>query len=109
MNTKVVIDLLDWPQFNAATTGLRLLRQAPTDTSVFTKPSPLGKRHNFDKNPWHINYWVIDKDTSVKVSPTPVKNAASTFDIGNANNKTDIASHWLLICATYTMMDSNQP
>jgi hypothetical protein len=27
MNTKVVIVLLDWPQFNAATTGLKLLRQ----------------------------------------------------------------------------------
>ena len=32
-NTKVVIVLPDWPQFNAATTGLRLLRQVSIGTS----------------------------------------------------------------------------
>jgi hypothetical protein len=45
MNTKAVIVLPDWPQFNATTTGLKLLRQIQTDIHVFTKPSPLGKRH----------------------------------------------------------------
>ena len=73
MNTKAVIVLLDLPQFNATTTGLRLLRQIPTYILV-------GKRHIVVKIPWPINYRVIDKDTSVKVSPTPMKNAASTFD-----------------------------
>ena len=43
MNTKVVIILPNWPQFNATTIGLRLLRQVPIDTPVFTKASPLGK------------------------------------------------------------------
>jgi hypothetical protein len=46
MNTKAVIILPNWPQFNAATIGLILLSQVPIDTPVFTKPSPLGiKRH----------------------------------------------------------------
>jgi hypothetical protein len=36
MNTKVVIVLPNLPQFNAATTGLRLLRQVPIDTPMFT-------------------------------------------------------------------------
>ena len=40
LNTKALIVLPNWPQFNAATTGLRLLRQVPIDTPVFTKPSP---------------------------------------------------------------------
>ena len=43
MNTKVVFVLLDWPQFNAATTGLRLLRQVLINTLVLTKPFPFGK------------------------------------------------------------------
>jgi hypothetical protein len=73
MNTKVVIVLLDWPQFNATTTGLKLLRQIQTNTPVFTKQSLLGKRHTLVKVPWPINYWVIDKDTSVKLSPPLVK------------------------------------
>ena len=76
MNTKVVSILLDWPQFDATTTGLRLLRQISTDTLVFTKLSPFGKRHIVVKVPWPINYWAIDKDTSMKVSPTLVKDAA---------------------------------
>ena len=82
MEIKVVIVLLDQPQFNTTTTGLRLLRQVPIDTPVFTKPSPLGKRHNVDKVPWPINCWVIENDTYVKVSPTLVKSVASTFDVG---------------------------
>jgi len=49
MNTKVVLVFPDWPQFNAATTGLKLLHQVPTHTLVFTKPSPLGKKHNVVK------------------------------------------------------------
>ena len=36
LSTKALIVLPDWPQFNAATTGLRLLRQAHIDTPVFT-------------------------------------------------------------------------
>ena len=52
MNTKVVIGLLDWPQFNKATFGLRLWRQISADTPVFTKPSPLGKRHTIVKATW---------------------------------------------------------
>ena len=51
MNTKDVIDFLDWPKLNAATTGLKLLRQVQTNTLVFTKPSPLGKRHTLYKVP----------------------------------------------------------
>ena len=47
LNTNALIVLPNWPQFNAAITGLRLLRQAPIDTPVFTKPSPLGKRHTY--------------------------------------------------------------
>ncbi len=80
MNTKVVIVLLDWPRFNAVTTVLTLLRQVSTDTPVFTKPSPLGKRHIVVKVPWPINYWGIDKDTFVKVSPTPMKGVASLLN-----------------------------
>jgi len=55
-NTKVVIVLLNSPQFNAATKGLQSLRQLPIDATIFTKPSPLGKRHIIDKVPWPINY-----------------------------------------------------
>ena len=43
LNTKALIVLPNWPQFNATTTGLRSLRQVPINTPVFTKPSPLGK------------------------------------------------------------------
>ena len=64
MNTKAVIILQNWPQFNATTIGLiGLLRQVSIDTPVFPKPSPLGKRHTVVKVPWTINYWGIDKDT----------------------------------------------
>jgi hypothetical protein len=83
LNTKALIVLRILPQFNATTTGLRLLRQVPIDTLVFTKPSPLGKRHTIIKVPWPINYWVIDKDTSVKVSPSPVKSVDSPLNIKN--------------------------
>jgi len=51
MITEVVIVLLYWPQINAATNGLRLLRQIPANTLVFTKPSPLGKRPTAVKVP----------------------------------------------------------
>ena len=76
---------------------------------MFTKPSSLGKRHIVVKVPWSINYWVIDKDTYVKVSPTPVKSVASTFDVGNANGKSNIASHWLPTATSLTIMHPNQP
>jgi hypothetical protein len=76
---------------------------------VFTKPSPLRKRHNPVKVPWPINYLVIDKDTSVKVSPTHVKSVVSTCDIDNINNKYNISDYWLPSAATLIIMDPNQP
>ena len=78
LNTKALIVLPNLPQFNAATTGLTLLRQVPIDTPVFTQPSPLGKRHTFVKVPWPIHYRVIDKDTPMKVSPPHVKSVDSS-------------------------------
>ncbi len=60
--------------------------QVPTDTLVFTKPSPLGKRHIVVKVPWPIQYWVIDKDTSVNVSPTHVKSVVSSLNVVIANS-----------------------
>jgi hypothetical protein len=45
----------------------------------------------------------------VKVLPTHVKSAASTFDAINANSKSDIASQWLPTAATLTIIDPNQP
>jgi hypothetical protein len=83
MNTKIVIALPDKPQFNAAITGLRLLRQVPLDIPVFTKPSPLEKKHNVVKVPWPIVYWVIDRDTHVKVSPIPMQNMGSSIGMDN--------------------------
>jgi len=109
INTKVVIVLLYWPQFNEATTGLRLLSQILTDTLVFTKSSPLKKRNNVVKVPWFINYWVANKNTPMKVSATRVKSVISASNVGNANSKFDIASHWLPTTATITIMDPNQP
>ena len=49
---------------------------------MLTKPSLLGKKHSVVKVPWPINYWVIDKDTFVKVSPTLVKSVASPLNLG---------------------------
>jgi hypothetical protein len=94
-NTKAVIVLPEWPQFKSVTTGLKLLEQIPIDTLVFTKPSPFGKRHNLVKVPWPINYWVIDKDTPVKVAFTHVQSVSSLVDVTNSTNQYDIASHWL--------------
>ena len=45
-NTKALIVLPEWPRFKFVTTGLKFLEQIPIDTPVFTKPSPLGIRHN---------------------------------------------------------------
>ena len=53
-NTKAVIILPAWPLFKSMTTGLKLLEQIQVDTPVFTKPSPLGIRHNLVKVPWPI-------------------------------------------------------
>jgi hypothetical protein len=92
MNTKVIIVLPNWPQNNATTNKLRLLRQVPIDTLVFTNSSALGKRHVVVKVPWHRNYWVIDKDTSAKVSPLHVNSDVTSLNVGNANSKSDIAS-----------------
>ncbi len=109
MITKALIILPNWSQFNAATTGLNSLRQIPTDTPVFNKPSPLGKRHTVVKVPWPINYWAVDKDTSAKVSPPLVKSVDSPLNSSNTNSKTDIASHWLPIAAAFTIVDPYQP
>jgi len=75
----------------------------------FTKPSPLGIIHNLVKVPWQINYWVIDKDTPVKVSSTHVQSVSSPIDITNGTNQSDIASHWLPSAAVLTIMDPNEP
>ena len=109
MNTKVVIVLPNWPQFNNDTHGLKLLRQIHNDTHVFTKPSPLGKRHTLVKVPWPINYCVRDKDTYVKVSTTLVKGVALSSNIDNTNSKSDIVAHWRPTSASLTIMDPNQP
>ena len=61
------------------------------------------------KVPWPIHYWVIDKETVLKVSPTHVKNVVSFLNVGDANSKSDIASHWLPTAASLTIMDPNQP
>ncbi len=95
LNTKALIVLPNWPQFNVATIGLRLLRQVPIDTPVFTKQSPLGKRHTVRKIPWPINYWVIDKDTSVKASSPHVKSVDLPLTMDETNNKSNIAFKWL--------------
>ncbi len=77
---------------------------------MFTNLSPLGKRYNVVKVPWPINYWVIDKDISIAVSPTPVKSVVLPLNVVNANSKSDNAySHWLPTDATLTIMDLNQP
>ena len=82
-NTKAVIVLIiqNWPQFNAAASGLRFMRQVHTNTPEFTKPSPLGKKHPVVKFSWPIHYSVIDTETFVKMSPTIVKSVASSFNV----------------------------
>ncbi len=95
LNTKALIVLPNWPQFNAATTGLRLLRQVPIDT-----PVSLGKRHTAVKILWPINYWVIDKDTSVKASPPLVKSVDLLLTMDEPNNKSNINN----IMVTYIMV-----
>jgi len=90
-------------------TGLKLLEQIPNDTPAFTKQSPLGIRHNLVKVPWPINYWVIDKDTPVKVSSTPVQSVSSPVDVTNSTNQSDIASHWSPSATVLTIMDTNEP
>jgi len=75
---------------------------------MFTKPSYSGKRHTLVKVPWPLNYWVIDKDTYVKVPPTLVKSVAPICEIDNTNSKSDIVAHWLPTAAVLTIMDPNQ-
>jgi hypothetical protein len=72
---------------------------------MFTKPSPLRKRHTIVKVHWPINYWVIDKDTPVKVLPTLGNSVVPSLTVGNTNSKSDIASHWLPTAATITIVD----
>jgi hypothetical protein len=55
-----------------------------------------------------MNYWVIDKDNQVKISLALVKSMVS-FDVSNANSKSDIDSHWLPTAASLPIMDPNQP
>ena len=108
-NTKAVIVLPEWPQFKSVTTGLKLLEQIPVDTPVFTKPSPSRMRHSLMKVPWPINYWVIDKDTPVKVLSTPVQSESYPVDVTNSSIQFDIASHWFPSAAVLTIMDPNEP
>jgi hypothetical protein len=91
------------------TIGLKLLEQIPIDTPVFTKPSHLRIGHKLVKVPWPINYLVIDKDTPLKVSSTPVQSVNSRIDIPNSTNQFDIASHWLPSVVVLTIMDPNEP
>ncbi len=107
LSTKTLIVLPNWPQLNSATTRLRLVRQVPIGTPVFIKPSPLGKRHNFVKVPWPLNYWVIDKDTYVKVSPPHVKSVDLSLTLDESNSKTEIAYQWLPTVVALTIMDPN--
>jgi hypothetical protein len=86
-----------------------LLRQIPTNTPIFTKPSPLKNKHTIAKVPWPMNYWVIDKDTLVNVSPPLVKRVGSSLNMGKTNSKSEIASHWLPTTDALTIMDPNQP
>ncbi len=86
-----------------------MLRHVPNDIPVLTKPYPLGKRHNAVIVPWPINYWFIDKDSPVKMSPTRVKSVVSSLDIGITKSKSDIDSHWLATTASLTITDPNQP
>jgi hypothetical protein len=86
-----------------------LLRQLPIDTPIFTKPSPLKKRHTVVKVPWPINYWVIEKDTYVKASPPHVKSVDLALNMNEANSKFDIASQWFATVAALTIMDPHQP
>jgi hypothetical protein len=69
----------------------------------------LGIRHNLVKVPGPIIYWVIDKDTLVKVPSTHVQRVSSPIDITNNTNRSDIASHWLPSAAALTIMDPNEP
>ena len=69
----------------------------------------MGKRHNLVKVPWPINYWVIDKDTPVKVSNTPVQSVISTVEVSNNTNQSDIVSQWLPPATVLTIMDPNEP
>jgi hypothetical protein len=107
MSCQAEIVLPEWPQFKSVTTCLKLLEQIPIDTHVFTKPSSLGIRHNLVKVPWPINYWVIDKDTHVKVSSTHVHSVSSPIDVTNSTNQSDIAPHWLPSTTVLTIMDPN--
>ena len=81
-----------------------MLEQIPIDTPIFTKPTPLGKEHTLVKVPWTINYWVIDKDTPMKVSSTSVQSVNSPIDITTSINQSDIASHCLPSADALTIM-----
>ena len=108
-NTKAIIVLHEWPKFKSVTISLKLPEHIPIDTPAITKPSPLRKGHTLVKVPWSINYWVIDKDTHVKVSSTHVHRANSPIYITTSINQSDIVSHWLPSATALTIMDPNEP
>jgi len=108
-NTNAVSVLHEWRKYKSVTTCIKLLEQILIDTLVFIKPSPLGIRHNLVKVPWPINYWVIDKDTHVKVPSTYVQSVNSLIDIANNTSKSDFASHWVPSATVLTIMDTNEP
>ena len=43
------------------------------------------------------------------MSLTLVKSVVSSFNVGNANSKSEVTSHWLPKAATLTITDPNQP
>jgi len=59
--------------------------------------------------PGPINYWVVDKDTPVKVPSTPMLSVSSPIDTTNSTNQYDIASQWLPSADVLTSMDPNEP
>ena len=104
-NTKAAIVLRECRQFKYVTTCLKLLEHIRIDTPVFTKLSPLGNIHTLVKVPWRIHYWVIDKDTPIKMSSTPVQSLIFSTSI----HKSDIASHWLPAAVALTIIDPHEP
>ncbi len=69
----------------------------------------MGKIHTIVKVPWSIYYWVVNKATHVKVSPTLVHIMVSLIDIENITTQTEMAYHWLPTAVSLAIMDPNQP
>ena len=109
MHTKVAIVLLVWSHFNGTANGLRSLRQVPSDISVSNNLPPLGKIPSVVEFPCPMNYWIIYKDTLMKVSPTHAQSMDSSIEIDNTTTQSEMADYWLPTSATLTIMDPNQP